>query len=70
MTTPDEDRGLETPDLDRLEQLRPLDDDQPIDLPTVAVAGSVVDNIDADEADVLEQSIPVPVDDDYQRGDS
>ena len=67
MTTND-DRGLETPDEDRLEQLLAVGSDQPEDQDegTARIAGSVVDNIDADEADVLEQAIPVPAEEDYR----
>ena len=65
--TANDDRGLETPDADRLEQLLPVDGDQSDDQDgTARVAGSVVDNIDADEADVLEQAIPVPAEEDYR----
>jgi hypothetical protein len=66
--TANDDRGLETPDADRLEQLLPVGSDQPDDqddAATARVAGSVVD-IDADEADVLEQAIPVPAEEDYR----
>jgi hypothetical protein len=68
MTTND-DRGLETPDEDRLEQLLAVGSDQPDDQDdegTARIAGSVVDNIDADEADVLEQAIAVPAEEDYR----
>ncbi len=67
--TASDDRGLETPDADRLEQLLPVDGDQSDDqdgTDTARIAGSVVDNIDADEADVLEQAIPVPAEEDYR----
>lgn len=68
MTTND-DRGLETPDEDRLEQLLPVGSDQPDDHDeegTARIGGSLVDNIEADEADVLEQAIPVPAEEDYR----
>ncbi len=66
MTAHDDDLGLETPDVDRLEQAQPLADDPDEGSGTGPVPGSVVDNIDADEADVVEQSIAVPADDDYR----
>jgi hypothetical protein len=75
MTANDDEIGLETPDVDRLEQAQPLADDgdggdEVTGTPGRPVPGSVLDNIDADEADVIEQSIEVPSDDDYRDGDS
>ncbi len=70
MTANDDEIGLETPDADRLEQAQPLTDDQDDSSAESArpTPGAVVGNIDADEADVLEQSIDVPADDDYRDG--
>ena len=58
---PYRERVTEVPDADRAEQTVPTDpyDDEP-DTPTSPP-------IEANEADVVEQSIPVPIDDDYQR---
>ena len=73
MTAHDDEIGLETPDVDRLEQAQSLGDEsveEQVDEPARPVPGSVVDNIDADEADVIEQSIGVPDDDDYRDGTS
>ncbi len=72
MTANDDEIGLETPDVDRLEQLQPLvDDPDDLDrgsgLPAGPPPGSMVGDRDADEADVVEQSIGVPADDDYRR---
>ena len=66
--TANDDRGLETPDADRLEQQLLVGDqpDDQDDTGTARIAGSVVDNIDADEADVLEQAIPVPAEEEYR----
>ena len=76
MTANDE-IGLETPDVDRLEQVQSLGLDLGVDpenegaeRPGRPEPGSVVGNIDADEADLIEQAIDVPVDDDYRDGDS
>ncbi len=72
MTANDDEIGLETPDVDRVEQEQPLadDGDEVAAAPARPAPGSVVGNIDADEADVIEQSIDVPSDDDYRDGDS
>ncbi len=70
MTANDDEIGLETPDVDRLEQAQALaeDPDERSGETARPAPGSVVGNIDADEADVLEQSIEVPADDDYRDG--
>ena len=64
MTASDDELRLETPDVDRLEQLTPLGDD-PAEEPVGGIAGSLAEVIDADEADVLEQATPVPADEEY-----
>jgi hypothetical protein len=56
--------GLETPIVDHLEQLTPFTDDgddEPLET-TVMLA----EISEADEADVLEQAISVPTDEDYR----
>ncbi len=62
MSTPDDvDLANETPIYDRLEQLTPVvDDDREI---AVIPEGSLP--MEADEADVVEQSRSVPLDEDY-----
>ena len=63
MAAGDDEFGLETPEADRAEQLTPVLDD-----PDGSTAGgdiAVGDGLDADEADVLEQAIAVPGDEDY-----
>ena len=64
MTASDDELRLETPDVDRLEQLTPLGDD-PAEAPVGGIAGSLAEVIDADEADVLEQATPVSADEEY-----
>jgi hypothetical protein len=64
MTANDDELGLETPDVDHLEQLTPLSDDI-AGIPTGPEAGLLSEIVDADEADVLEQAIPVPADEEY-----
>ena len=51
--------GLETPEVDHLEQLTPLTDE-------LAEVPGGIQGIGADEADVLEQAMPVPADEEYQ----
>jgi hypothetical protein len=57
--------GLETPAVDRVEQLIPVVDD-----PDDAMVGDdvSVETLEANEADVLEQAIGVPDDEDYPTG--
>jgi len=50
--------GLETPEVDHLEQLTPLTDE-------LAEVPGGIQGIGADEADVLEQAMPVPADEEY-----
>lgn len=65
MTAGTGDRGLETPLADLVEQLTPVEDDPETgDITT----GSALGLGDADEADALEQAIPVPIDDGYPQG--
>ena len=63
MAANDDELGLETPEADRVEQLTPVADD----LDESSVGGDVVPGelLDADEADVLEQTMTVPDDDEY-----
>ena len=62
MAAGNDEHGLETPLADLAEQLIPVDDDAD---PADDGVGSLADLGDADEADMLEQSIAVPVDEDY-----
>jgi hypothetical protein len=58
MPASDGELGLETPEVDHLEQLTPLADE-------LAEVPGGSEGIDADEADVLEQAMPVPADEEY-----
>ncbi len=68
MSTPDDDIDVasETPIYDRLEQLSPaapeLEDDREL---TSAFTGAGSLPVEADEADVMDQSREVPLDEDY-----
>jgi len=62
----DEELGLETPEADRAEQVTSVISD-----PDESVMGgdlAVGEVLDADEADVLEQAIAVPAEEDYPAG--
>jgi len=62
MAASDDTLGLETPEADRVEQLSTVVDDPD----ESAVGGAVLSEvIDADEADILEQAIEIPADEDY-----
>lgn len=52
--------GIENPDADVVEQLQSTDDEEPVDEPVDLPS-------EADPADVAEQHVPVPDDDDYDR---
>jgi hypothetical protein len=64
MTEPKDldDLDVETPEADAVEQAL---DAEPSDEDDSGGAGAVSDDIEAPEWDVQEQSIPVPLDDDY-----
>jgi hypothetical protein len=66
MAVSDDDLGLETPEVDRAEQLIPVLDDP--NGPAAEGNLEVGDALEADEADVLEQAIAVPDDEDYPAG--
>lgn len=63
MTVSGDELGLETPEVDRAEQQIPVLDDP--DGSTARGDIAVIVTFDADEADVLEQAIGVPDDEDY-----
>ena len=63
MAARDDELGLETPEVDRAEQLIPVLDDPGGS--TAAGGVAVIETLDADEADDLEQAIGVPDDEEY-----
>ena len=63
MAASDEDLDLETPQVDRVEQRTAVIDEPDEDAALGDVAVSEV--LEANEADVLEQAIAVPTDEDY-----
>ncbi|HEY5116264.1 MAG TPA: hypothetical protein VIJ00_12135 [Nakamurella sp.] len=65
MTAGNDERGLETPLADLIEQQTPVDDDLDAG---AAGTGPLGELGEADEADVVEQSIPVPTEVDYRSG--
>jgi hypothetical protein len=66
MAASGEELGLETPEVDRVEQLTPAIDD--VDEPAPGVDVAISETLDADEADVLEQAIGVPDEEEYPSG--
>jgi hypothetical protein len=64
MSANEQELGLETPIVDHLEQLTPFTDDgDDVPLETTVVFAEI---IEANEADVLEQAISVPTDEEYR----
>lgn len=61
------DEPIEVPEADRLEQLTPIEE-EPVDPEATASEPTTTDDIEANEADVLEQRASVSEDEDYPHG--
>lgn len=68
MSTHSNDPVGEVPEADRLEQLTPVDE-EPADPEAPATARTTTDEVEANEADVLEQMAVVSDDEDYPHGE-
>ncbi len=68
MSTDDNEPGLETPEADYFEQGTPVTND-PEDQATDPLAEASAE-VEADEGDILEQALPVALNEEYPQGDS
>ena len=59
-------RRVETPDADWVEQLAPAGEDPDAEADSSMPASIRADEVDADEADLVEGAIAVPLEDEYR----